>query len=147
MTHRLWNKEFVLWHPDVPLHPTIFLYCLISVILMYYFIFHIVPMHSNSLVWQIKSAYSQTPGREHQKLILYFTIMSQPSNVFVWNGVNQLVYSVCSLGCPNLHKTHEFTPSKKYIISIYKRFCFPNFPAKSSVSAAWIKNKKEFPNS
>ena len=31
------------------------------------------------------------------------------------------------LWCPILHKVHQITSSKKYVILIYKRFNFPNF--------------------
>jgi hypothetical protein len=44
---------------------------------------------------------------------------------------------------------HQITPSKKYVIPIYKKLGFPNFqrfPAPFSVFAACAKNTEDFQN-
>ena len=55
----------------------------------------------------------------------------------------------CRLGWHTLHEMHQITPSKKYVIPIYKKLGFFNFqifPASSFVSAAYAKNTKDFQN-
>ena len=77
--------------------------------------------------------------------ILCTSVVRQMSGIcLLWQ--NSLGKAMCNR-MSHLHKVYQITQSKKYVISIYERFDFPNFqsfPAPSSVSAACAENTNDF---